>query len=73
VLEALPIFSLGCPYEQHIQVNKQGEMMIKFNNSKEITINRQHRLGSHEKQPLLFSLVHLILCYMLVQEARNEG
>jgi len=28
--------------------------MIKFNNSKQITINEQHRLGSHEKQPLLF-------------------
>jgi len=37
--------------------------MIKFNNNKQITINKQHRLGSHEEQPLLFSLVHLILCY----------
>jgi hypothetical protein len=36
--------------------------MCNFNNSKQITINEQHRLGSHEKQPLLFSLVHLILC-----------
>lgn len=35
--------------------------MIKFNNSLQITINEQQRLGSHEKQPLLFSLVHLIL------------
>jgi len=58
----MPIFSLGCQYEQHIQNDKQVEKMIKFNNSKKITINRQHRLGSHEKQPLLFSLVHLILC-----------
>jgi len=38
--------------------------MIKFNNSKQITIIKQQRLGSHEKQPLLFSLVHLILCYV---------
>jgi len=37
--------------------------MIKFNNNKQITINKQHRLGSHEEQPLLFSLAHLILCY----------
>ncbi len=36
--------------------------MIIFNNSKQITFNQQHRLGSHEEQPLLFSLVHLILC-----------
>jgi len=37
--------------------------MIKHNNSNKLTINKQHRLGSHEEQPLLFSLVHLILCY----------
>jgi len=36
--------------------------MIKFYNSKQITINKQQRLGSHEEQPLVFSLVHLILC-----------
>jgi len=35
--------------------------MNKFNNSKCFTINKQHRLGSHEEQTLLFSLVHLIL------------
>ena len=63
MLEALQIFSLGCQYEQHIQGNKQGEKMMKFNNSKQITINKQHRLGSHGEQPLLFLLVHLILCY----------
>jgi len=40
--------------------------MIKYNNSKQITINKQHRLGSHEEQPLLFSLVHLILCYTYI-------
>jgi len=28
--------------------------MIKFNNNKQITINKQHRLGSHEEQPLFF-------------------
>jgi len=38
--------------------------MLKFNNSSQLTIKRQHRLGSHEEQPLLFSLVHLILCYV---------
>jgi len=32
--------------------------MLKFNNTKQLTINKQHRLGSHEEQPLLFSLVH---------------
>jgi hypothetical protein len=37
--------------------------MIKLNSSKQFSINKQHRLGSHEKQSLLFSLVHLVLCY----------
>ena len=37
--------------------------MCNFNNSKQITIKKQHRLGSHEEKPLLFLLVHLILCY----------
>ena len=36
--------------------------MFKLNNSKQITTNKQHRLGSHEEQLLLFSLVRLILC-----------
>ena len=36
--------------------------MIRFNNNKQIKISEQHILGSHEEQPLLFSLVHLILC-----------
>jgi hypothetical protein len=62
VLEALQIFSIGCQYEQHIQVYKQGKKMIIFNNNKQLTINKQQRLGSHGEQPLLFSLVHLILC-----------
>jgi hypothetical protein len=62
--EVLPIFSFGCQYEQHIQENKLGEKMMKFNNSKQITINKQQRLGSHEELPLLISLVHLILCYI---------
>ena len=38
--------------------------MIKFNNSKQIIFNKQHSLGSHKEQPLLFSSVHLILCSM---------
>ncbi len=37
--------------------------MIKFMNNKQLTINDQHRSGSQEEQPLLFSLVHLILCW----------
>lgn len=36
--------------------------MINFKNSKQLTINKQHRLGSHGEQPLQFPLVHLILC-----------
>ena len=35
--------------------------MIIFNNSKQITFNKQLRLGNLEEQPMLFSLVHLIL------------
>ena len=31
-------------------------------NNKQLTIIEQHRLGSHKEQPLLFPLVHLILC-----------
>ena len=55
-------FSLGCQYEQDLQGDKKGEKTIKFNNSKQITINEQHRLGCHKEQSLLFSLVLLILC-----------
>jgi len=62
VLEALQIFIIGCQYEQHIQVYKQGEEMTKINNNKQLTTNKQHILGSREEQPLLFLLVHLILC-----------
>ena len=36
--------------------------MFKHNNGMQITINKPQRLGSHEEQPLLISLVHLILC-----------
>jgi hypothetical protein len=36
--------------------------MSKINNNKQLKIKGQHRLGSPEEQPLLFSLVHLILC-----------
>lgn len=57
------IFRLSYQNERHIQGIKYGEIMVKFNNSKQLTINKQHRLGSHEEQPLLFSLVHLILCW----------
>jgi hypothetical protein len=37
--------------------------MIKFNNSQQITIKKQHRLDGHEEQPSLVSLVRLVLCY----------
>jgi len=46
-------------------------MMIKFNISKQIIFNNQHILGSYEEQPLLFSLVHLILCYTTNQNLRG--
>jgi hypothetical protein len=36
--------------------------MNNFINNKQLIINKRHRLGSNEKQPLLFLLVHLILC-----------
>ena len=39
--------------------------MIKFKHSEQLTIKKQHGLGSHEKQPLLFLLVNLILCYVI--------
>jgi len=32
-------------------------------NTKQLIINERHGLGSLEEQLLLFSLVHLILCY----------
>jgi len=38
--------------------------VIKFMNNKQLTIKKRHRLGSLEEQLLLFSLVHLILCYL---------
>ena len=47
--------------------------MRKSNNSKQITINKQHRLGSHAEQPLLFSLVHLILCYAPKLDTKRTG
>ena len=37
--------------------------MFKAFNSKQLTNNKHIILGSREKQHLLFSLVHLILCY----------
>jgi len=39
-------------------------------NNKQLTINERHGLGSHEEQLLLFSLVHLILCW--AEGERNE-
>jgi len=46
-------------------VINQGGKMNKFNNSEQITFNKQHRLGSNEEPTLLFSLVHLIFGYIL--------
>ncbi len=37
--------------------------MCNINNNKQLKIKGQHRLGVPEEQPLVFSLVHLILCY----------
>ena len=45
--------------------------MIKINNGKHLKNNKQHRLGSHEEQPLLFSFVHLILC-CTCEESEDE-
>ena len=36
--------------------------MYNLNISKQLVGNYQLKLGSHEKQQLLFPLVHLILC-----------
>jgi len=35
------------------------------NNNKHLTKKHNICIGSHEKQLLLFSLVHLILCYIV--------
>ena len=37
--------------------------MYNSNNNKQLTKSDPLSLGRHEKQHLLFSLVHLILCY----------
>lgn len=34
-------------------------------NLNQLVNDRKHRTGSHNEQPLLFSLVYLILCYTL--------
>jgi len=39
--------------------------MYNSNNNKQLTKSNPLSLGRHEKQPLLFSLVHLILWYMV--------
>jgi hypothetical protein len=38
--------------------------MYKENNNKQLKNNRQYRIGIHGEQPLLFPLIHLILCYL---------
>jgi len=43
--------------------------MYNLSNNKQLTKISYMRLGSHEEQHLLFSLVHLILCY---QRETNE-
>jgi len=43
-----------------IAVRYRGELLMVC--IKQLTINKRHRLGSNEKQPLLFPLVYLILC-----------
>jgi len=45
--------------------------VIKFINNKQLTINERNRLGSREEQPLLFSLVHLILGYVDASRKRS--
>lgn len=37
--------------------------MYNLTNNKQLSNNRQYRIGSHKEQHLLFSLVHPILCY----------
>jgi len=37
--------------------------MHNLRNNKQLTNNKQHSIGRHGKQQLLFPLVHLILCY----------
>ena len=43
-------------------IDKNEKIMYNVNSNKQLTKNKQHRLGSHKKQLLLFSLAHLILC-----------
>jgi len=44
--------------------------MYKLSNNKHLTNNRQHNIGGHGEQPLLFSLVHLILCWALSKPSK---
>ncbi len=47
--------------------------MCDFNNSKQITINKQYKLKNNKEQPLLFSLVHPILfCLQLLRPWRGD-
>jgi hypothetical protein len=38
--------------------------MLKFSNNKQFKNNKRHSIGSYREQPLFFSLVHLILCWV---------
>ena len=46
--------------------------MFKAFNGKKLTNNKQVILGSREKQHLLFSLVHLILCWAALRMGMSE-
>ena len=46
--------------------------MIKLLNNKQLKIDKQHRLSSHEEGPLLFSLVYLILYYTIKHGKKNS-
>ena len=41
-------------------------------NNKQLKINKQHGLGSYDEQLLLFSLVHLILCYVIIKHEEKK-
>jgi len=46
--------------------------VCKLTNNKQITNNRQHRIGSHEEQPLLFSLVYLTLYWAVLYKRLSK-
>jgi hypothetical protein len=47
--------------------------MYNLSNNKQLTNNKQHSIGSHGKQQLLFPLVHLILRYVPHKDEIKEG